>query len=122
MKKDEFCRGIFAIGQYFTSDKISFCEKFFTTAFTLIYIISPIDLIPDIPIVGWIDDIGVGALFLAYCSWRVNSTNTDDSGSSAHENRDPAQPQIISPSHELPSSDDRDHSKPAPSIFRDRSK
>ncbi len=25
----------------------------------LLYCISPIDLIPDIPVVGWIDDIGV---------------------------------------------------------------
>ena len=32
----------------------------------LIYVISPLDLIPDwIPVIGWLDDLGVVAL----CSW-----------------------------------------------------
>ena len=88
MKNEESFRGISATWQYFASGKISFCEKFFVTAFVLIYIISPIDLIPDIPIVGWIDDIGIGALFLAYCSWRVNSKNSDESKSLTNQDGD----------------------------------
>jgi len=34
----------------------------------IMYIVSPIDLIPDpIPIVGWIDDAAVGIGAAAYC-------------------------------------------------------
>ena len=43
------------------------------------YIVSPIDLIPDMPIVGWIDDIGVGALFISFCNYRVNNLKSDNS-------------------------------------------
>ncbi len=32
----------------------------------LVYVIAPIDLIPDVPIVGWLDDIGVMGLATAY--------------------------------------------------------
>jgi len=61
---DSFC-------SYFTSKNISAIEKTVAVVAVLAYIISPVDLIPDIPVVGWIDDIGVGALFAAFCSWRV---------------------------------------------------
>lgn len=41
----------------------------FILILALLYIISPIDLIPDIPVIGWIDDaavgIGAGAAALA---------------------------------------------------------
>lgn len=35
--------------------------------FTIVYLIWPIDLLPDIaPILGWLDDIGVTALAMTY--------------------------------------------------------
>jgi uncharacterized membrane protein YkvA (DUF1232 family) len=36
----------------------------------LIYVVVPIDLIPDVPIVGWLDDIGVMGLATTWL-WRV---------------------------------------------------
>lgn len=38
----------------------------------LIYVASPVDLVPDfIPIVGWLDDAGVIALVAAYYARRI---------------------------------------------------
>ena len=35
--------------------------------FTLIYLISPVDLIPDvIPVIGWLDDLGFVSFAIAY--------------------------------------------------------
>ena len=74
MNKLTLVQNIATFFTYWASPKISFLEKFVSTGFTLAYIISPIDLIPDIPVIGWIDDIGVGVLFLAYCAYRVKNT------------------------------------------------
>lgn len=39
--------------------------------FLIFYIISPIDLIPDIiPVVGWIDDI-IAAILLIPIAWKI---------------------------------------------------
>ena len=70
-KKDAF-NGIMSVFSYISSSNITFAEKFFIIAFVLGYIISPIDLIPDFPVIGWIDDIGVGAFFVAFCNYRMN--------------------------------------------------
>jgi len=44
----------------------------------LIYVVSPVDAIPDImPIVGWLDDVGV--LAMAY-AWLVSSVNRHADG------------------------------------------
>lgn len=32
----------------------------------LVYVVCPVDLIPDVPIVGWLDDIGVMGLATAW--------------------------------------------------------
>ena len=72
MDKKELVKGLGGVFSYLSSSQISFWEKFFIIGFVLVYIISPIDLIPDIPVIGWLDDIGVGALFMAYCAHRVN--------------------------------------------------
>lgn len=37
--------------------------------FALLYVLSPVDLIPDaIPILGWLDDVGVLSLALAWAA------------------------------------------------------
>ncbi len=38
----------------------------------LIYDISPVDIIPDVPFIGWLDDIAVtlGTVIFAYIKWR----------------------------------------------------
>ena len=69
-----------SVGGYFTNGNISTLEKFFVTALALLYIISPLDIIPDvIPILGWADDVGVGALFAAFCAWRNRNSPTKES-------------------------------------------
>lgn len=51
---------------YFNSGKVSGMEKVLIVA-ALLYLISPIDLVPDfIPVVGWLDDIGVAGLVMDY--------------------------------------------------------
>ncbi len=37
-------------------------------AFTVLYVVSPVDVIPDwlVPVLGWCDDVGVTAAALAY--------------------------------------------------------
>jgi uncharacterized membrane protein YkvA (DUF1232 family) len=40
--------------------------------FAVLYVILPIDLVPDaIPVIGWLDDIGVVALILGFTAKRV---------------------------------------------------
>jgi len=58
---------------YVLSGKISGTDKVIVIA-ALLYIISPLDLIPDvIPVVGWMDDIGVAAFVLSFISGKLDS-------------------------------------------------
>ena len=43
---------------YLSDPDIPFLRKGVLLA-ALVYVISPIDLIPDIPLIGWLDDMGV---------------------------------------------------------------
>ena len=66
-------QGFSAVMAYLTAKEISLLEKLVAVVAVLGYIISPVDIIPDVPIIGWLDDIGVGVLFIYYCKQRVNS-------------------------------------------------
>jgi uncharacterized membrane protein YkvA (DUF1232 family) len=57
---------------YLVSDKCSGGDKLLVMG-ALIYLVSPIDLIPDwIPVVGWLDDIGVATAVLAYLNGKLD--------------------------------------------------
>ena len=60
------------------SDDVSKGEKLILLA-ALIYLISPVDLVSDaIPVLGWLDDIGVAGVALSYVMRRME--DTEDSG------------------------------------------
>lgn len=86
MKKSEFPQLFRALRRYYACGEIRLLEKVAATAFVLCYIISPVDLIPDVPVIGWLDDIGIGTLFVAYCSWRVQKLEPQEKA--IQENRD----------------------------------
>ena len=59
-----------ALYRYFRDPAASVFGKLFVLA-ALIYVVSPVDAIPDvIPVVGWLDDVGVMSLAVAWM-WRV---------------------------------------------------
>jgi uncharacterized membrane protein YkvA (DUF1232 family) len=59
-----------ALVRYFRDREASILGKLFVLA-AVVYVISPVDLIPDaFPIVGWLDDMGVMSLAVAFM-WKV---------------------------------------------------
>ena len=59
-----------ALVRYFRDPAASIFGKLFVLA-AVLYVVSPVDLIPDVvPIVGWLDDIGVMGLAVAWM-WKV---------------------------------------------------
>jgi uncharacterized membrane protein YkvA (DUF1232 family) len=50
---------------FFRDGRISAWNKLLALL-AVLYVISPIDLIPDVPVVGWLDDAGVVAAVAAY--------------------------------------------------------
>jgi uncharacterized membrane protein YkvA (DUF1232 family) len=67
-----------ALARYFRDPAASLLGKVFVFA-TVLYVISPVDLIPDaIPIVGWLDDVGVMSLAVAWM-WKVVARYRDAS-------------------------------------------
>lgn len=55
-----------AIWQFFRDPNASRLGKAFVVL-TIGYVLFPLDLIPDVvPIVGWLDDLGLGAVAFAY--------------------------------------------------------
>jgi len=58
--------------EYLNSSQSSTADKILVVA-ALLYLISPIDAIPDIiPVVGWLDDIGVATGVLAYLNSKID--------------------------------------------------
>lgn len=59
-----------ALVRYFRDREASILGKLFVLV-AVVYVISPVDLIPDaFPIVGWLDDMGVMSLAVAWM-WKV---------------------------------------------------
>jgi uncharacterized membrane protein YkvA (DUF1232 family) len=58
-----------ALVRYFRDREASILGKLFVLA-AVVYVISPVDLVPDVPIIGWLDDMGVMSLAVAWM-WKV---------------------------------------------------
>ncbi|CAN5924523.1 DUF1232 domain-containing protein [soil metagenome] len=59
-----------ALYRYFRDPAASIVGKLFVLL-ALVYVLSPVDAIPDVlPVVGWLDDIGVMSLAVAWM-WKV---------------------------------------------------
>jgi uncharacterized membrane protein YkvA (DUF1232 family) len=59
--------------RYLNSGRVSGFEKFILGA-ALLYIVTPTDLLPDwLPVAGWMDDLGVAGLVLAFIAQRLDS-------------------------------------------------
>ena len=59
-----------AVGRYFKDPNASILGKGFMLL-AVFYVIFPYDLIPDVPIIGWLDDIGVMGMATAWLSTRL---------------------------------------------------
>ena len=52
--------------RYFRDGEASFFGKLFVVL-SVAYVVMPLDAVPDfVPVVGWLDDLGVGAVALAF--------------------------------------------------------
>ena len=57
---------------YFRDSSVSLAQKA-VGLLAIAYVVSPIDLIPDaIPVLGWLDDIGVVALVATYYARQIS--------------------------------------------------
>lgn len=54
-----------ALARFFKDRNASIFGKLFVLA-AVFYVVWPADLIPDVPVIGWLDDIGVMGLATAY--------------------------------------------------------
>jgi uncharacterized membrane protein YkvA (DUF1232 family) len=54
-----------ALVRFFKDGNASILGKLFVLA-AAFYVVWPADLIPDVPVIGWLDDIGVMGLATAY--------------------------------------------------------
>ena len=64
--------------QFFSGGRATGKDKVLVLG-ALIYLISPFDLIPDaIPVIGWLDDIGVASLVLQYLNTKIASLEEEE--------------------------------------------
>ncbi len=56
------------LGRYYRDGQVSLAKKSLAVMAAL-YAAMPLDLIPDVPVIGWLDDIGIIAAVTAYL-WR----------------------------------------------------
>lgn len=68
-----------ALGRFFKDRDASLLGKLFVLA-AAFYVVWPADLIPDVPVIGWLDDIGVMGLATAYLSRVIGRYRQQDPG------------------------------------------
>jgi uncharacterized membrane protein YkvA (DUF1232 family) len=54
-----------ALARYYKDPSASILGKL-VALLAVVYVIVPVDLVPDVPVVGWLDDIGVMGLATAW--------------------------------------------------------
>lgn len=59
-----------ALYRYLTDRQASVLGKLFVLL-AVAYVVWPADLVPDVPVVGWLDDLGVMGLATAWLSRRI---------------------------------------------------
>ncbi len=65
----------FQLWDYLISGKSSTADKALIIA-ALLYLICPVDLVPDfIPVVGWLDDAAIATAVIAYIGGKAGSSN-----------------------------------------------
>lgn len=70
-----------ALGRFFKDREASVFGKLFVLA-AVFYVVWPADLIPDVPVIGWLDDIGVMGLATAYLTRVISRYRVDSPGES----------------------------------------
>ena len=68
-----------ALIRFFKDGDASIFGKLFVLA-AVFYVVWPADLIPDVPVIGWLDDIGVMGLATAYLSRVIGKYRTESPG------------------------------------------
>jgi uncharacterized membrane protein YkvA (DUF1232 family) len=68
-----------ALARFFKDRDASILGKLFVLA-AVFYVVWPADLIPDVPIIGWLDDIGVMGLATAYLSRVIGRYRLSETG------------------------------------------
>lgn len=72
-----------ALIRYFRDREASILGKLFVLA-AVVYVISPIDAIPDVPVIGWLDDMGVMTLAVGWM-WKVIGRYREPAGALAKD-------------------------------------
>lgn len=65
-----------ALVRFFKDRDASIFGKLFVLA-AVFYVVWPADLIPDVPVIGWLDDIGVMGLATAYLARVIGRYRTE---------------------------------------------
>ena len=72
---------------YLNSGKVSQTEKA-VLLLALLYLVSPIDLVSDaIPVLGWLDDLGVASIALNYVTRRMDAKTDAGPGKSGRKGK-----------------------------------
>lgn len=70
-----------ALVRFFKDGNASILGKLFVLA-AAFYVVWPADLIPDVPVIGWLDDLGVMGLATAYLTRVISRYRGQGSGES----------------------------------------
>ena len=84
-KDSELVKRARQLWDHLNSGKVTTTEKVIIVA-ALLYLISPVDLIPDaVPVLGWLDDLGVAAYALNFVLDRLDSGKKKGKGNDKHK-------------------------------------